>query len=137
MSRSSSRLLLGAATLFVVVLSLVLALLTLQRDPVLAQHPGPRPHGSPKPLPPKHPPLLMPATPSQALTAPCSGKPQGALCRSECKGTQGLELRTCDGKVSCRPFVTLSCGPYQCRDSSCLLACSSDSDCATSHVCRQ
>ena len=71
-----------------------------------------------------------------AVPVLCGESPKGTLCRSVCNGTQALDLMTCGGPGICKLFVTLPCSPYQCRDGTCLASCSSDDDCAASHVCR-
>jgi len=134
MTRRATRFLVGSATLSVVVLFLAIAgLLAFRQEAALAQPPGAPPQSQSKPLPRKK--TMAAVDPQKAMEGPCTGRGRGALCQSECKGTEGLALSTCDG-AACELFVTVPCGPYQCRDGSCLLSCSSDGDCAASHVCR-
>jgi hypothetical protein len=80
--------------------------------------------------------LLVPSRGMMAVPVLCGGKEKGLICGSRCNGTQGVDLSICDGKDACKPLLTVPCSPYQCRDGSCLLSCSSDQDCAPSHVCR-
>ena len=67
---------------------------------------------------------------------PCPGAPKGVLCANLCAGEEGARINVCDGHGVCKPVLTFSCAPYQCRDGSCLLSCNSDDECATGHVCR-
>jgi len=74
--------------------------------------------------------------PMLRVAPPCQGAPKGLLCHHSCTGAEGAQLSFCDGQGGCKPAINYSCAPYQCRDGTCLLSCTADQHCATSHVCR-
>ena len=73
---------------------------------------------------------------SSKVEHPCGPPEKGRLCANSCTGTQAARMSFCDGKGACKQTIAYPCSPYTCRDGTCLVSCSSDQDCATSHVCR-
>src|SRR5204863_6028774 len=43
--------------------------------------------------------------------------------------------QSCDGKGSCLPGQTVSCGAYRCNGAVCFSACSSDAECVAPNTC--
>jgi hypothetical protein len=78
------------------------------------------------------------------LDGKCDGKgscrmsPAGTMCNhGMCDGAALVDVQVCDGLGQCRPGPTVICVPFGCNSSTnaCFGECSSNNDCAPSHVC--